>query len=101
MNVSRKGSEFGYPYRFSDRDAHDGLVECRQFKNPNYDLLMKERDAAIQAVPQLVVKHTQTPFFRKVNTAIQYEPIDFDQKSLVEKQVTTALVDFINVAGKR
>ena len=48
VSITRKRREFGGPYRFTDSDAHDGLVECRQFKNPNFDLIRMQKDIGIQ-----------------------------------------------------
>lgn len=76
LSISRKRREFGAPNKFSDRDAHDGLVECRPFKNPNYDLTMREADVGVQGVPTLVAAATQTPWHRKVNATTQYEAME-------------------------
>ncbi len=48
ISISRKRREFGGPFRFTDSDAHDGLVECRQFKNPNFDLIRLQKDVGTQ-----------------------------------------------------
>ena len=55
LSISRKRREFGAPSKFSDRDAHDGLVECRPFKNPNYDLMMREADVGVQVLSLLII----------------------------------------------
>eukprot|EP00026_Physarum_polycephalum_P002615 Phypoly_transcript_02622.p1 GENE.Phypoly_transcript_02622~~Phypoly_transcript_02622.p1 ORF type:complete len:855 (+),score=165.96 Phypoly_transcript_02622:154-2718(+) len=106
LSISRKRKEFGAPNKFSDRDAHDGLVECRPFKNPNYDLMMKEVEVGIQGVPQMASTHTQTTWFRKVNATTQYEAMELNlaQRTLVQRapELTSFLVramdDCLNLA---
>ncbi|KAK6099299.1 hypothetical protein MT418_000733 [Batrachochytrium dendrobatidis] len=75
VKVSRKQSEYKNLCKFGDRDAHDGFLECRPYRDANYDLTRAEMQVAVQAVPDLVSKHIQTTWFRSVNFACQYEPV--------------------------
>jgi len=54
MVVQRKRREFNLAFRLSDKDAHElwnsSQMECRPFKDPNFDLRKMEQDVAVQAV---------------------------------------------------
>ena len=43
-------------------------------RDPNFELERKLGHSGVQAVPELVTGETQTPWFRKQNVTIQYEP---------------------------
>ncbi|RHY32300.1 hypothetical protein DYB32_002680 [Aphanomyces invadans] len=75
MSVTRRAEEFNADYKFSDRDADQCFVECRQHKDPNYDLTRMEQDIGLQGIPDLIDNTTQTSWFRAVNSTLQYEPI--------------------------
>ncbi|OQS00410.1 hypothetical protein ACHHYP_03618 [Achlya hypogyna] len=75
MSITRRAEEFNADYKFSDRDADQCFVECRQHKDPNYDLSRLEQDVGLQGIPDLVDHATQTSWFRAVNSALQYEPV--------------------------
>ncbi|RHY01402.1 hypothetical protein DYB36_002923 [Aphanomyces astaci] len=77
ISVTRRAEEFNADYKFSDRDADQCFVECRQHKDPNYDLTRMEQDVGLQGIPDLIDNTTQTSWFRAVNSALQYEPIKF------------------------
>jgi hypothetical protein len=57
VEVSRPRREFGRPCAFSDTSASElwvsNMMECRPFKDANYDLKRMERDSAVQGVPVL------------------------------------------------
>eukprot|EP01116_Phalansterium_solitarium_P006606 TRINITY_DN1892_c0_g3_i2.p1 TRINITY_DN1892_c0_g3~~TRINITY_DN1892_c0_g3_i2.p1 ORF type:complete len:826 (+),score=283.39 TRINITY_DN1892_c0_g3_i2:183-2660(+) len=74
LSISRRRMEFGAPCKFVDSDAHDGLVECRQFRNPNFELVRTEQDVAVQAVPVQLEIGVQTSWFGKANSATQFQP---------------------------
>ena len=56
MTAQRKRKEFKREYKFGDRDSHElwnsAQMECRPFKDPNFDLKRMEMDLGIQAVPE-------------------------------------------------
>ncbi|KAI8930261.1 WD40-repeat-containing domain protein [Entophlyctis helioformis] len=74
IKASRKRGEFKNMCKFGDRDAHDGFLECRPYRDANYDLIRMEVNMAVQAVPELVNTSAQTAWFRPINFACQYEP---------------------------
>lgn len=57
IEVSRARREFGRPCAFADTNASElwvsNMMECRPFKDVNYDLKRMERDNGVQAVPVL------------------------------------------------
>ncbi|KAF0692683.1 Aste57867_16254 [Aphanomyces stellatus] len=89
MSVTRRSEEFNADYKFSDRDADQCFVECRQHKDPNYDLTRMEQDVGLQGIPDLIDNATQTSWFRAVNSALQYEPIQF-HVDLREKEMQSS-----------
>ncbi|KAJ3326149.1 WD repeat-containing protein 63 [Boothiomyces sp. JEL0866] len=95
INVSRKFSEFKAPCKFADRDAQDGFLEIKSYKDPTYDLNRMELMAGCQAVPELVSTESQTSWFRQLNFSCQYEPIEMDYNEQEEIQNSTGMEDFI------
>ncbi|KAJ3272283.1 WD repeat-containing protein 63 [Terramyces sp. JEL0728] len=95
INVSRKYSEFKAPCKFADRDAQDGFLEIKSYKDPTYDLNRMELMAGVQAVPELVSSESQTSWFRQLNFACQYEPIEMDIAEQEEIQASTGIEDFM------
>lgn len=90
--VCRKRSEFANPnFKFTDRDAHETILECRRFKDATYDLRRLEMDVGLEALPDVVTESTQTPWFRTVNNAVQYEPVPM---TAAEVQATEGAEDF-------
>jgi len=64
-------------YRFIDRNADvaGSLQEFRAVKDPNF-IPIRENDIGLQCAPSLSATMTQTVWFRSVNKACQYEPIE-------------------------
>ncbi len=95
----RKRREFGAVYRFSDRDAIDdpnaAQNDCRQYKDPNFELRRKELHVAIQAVPEELTAKTQTTWFRPVNKALQHESIDIPQRNKMQALDSAAMSEFL------
>eukprot|EP00698_Gefionella_okellyi_P010813 TRINITY_DN2837_c0_g1_i2.p1 TRINITY_DN2837_c0_g1~~TRINITY_DN2837_c0_g1_i2.p1 ORF type:complete len:688 (-),score=113.97 TRINITY_DN2837_c0_g1_i2:175-2238(-) len=90
--MCRKRREFSNPsYKFSDRDAHETILECRRFKDATYDLRKKEMDICVDAVPNTTSVATQTTWYQTVNSAVTYEPVDMD---VVEKCITEESEEF-------
>ncbi|KAJ3315591.1 WD repeat-containing protein 63 [Boothiomyces sp. JEL0838] len=95
INVSRKYGEFKAPCKFADRDAQDGFLEIKSYKDPTYDLNRMELMAGCQAVPELVSTECQTAWFRPLNFSCQYEPIEMDYAEQEEIQNSTGMEDFL------
>ncbi|KAH6594814.1 hypothetical protein BASA50_006288 [Batrachochytrium salamandrivorans] len=84
VNVSRKGCEYKNLYTFGDRDAHEEFLECRPYRDANYEVTRMEIHTAVQAIPEVVSKHAQTTWFRSVNFACQYEPAEMTKEDQQE-----------------
>jgi hypothetical protein len=52
--------EFNSVCKFGDRDAHDGFVECRPFRDQNYEVSRLELTIGTQAVAEVAEKNIQT-----------------------------------------
>ncbi|KAJ3291525.1 WD repeat-containing protein 63 [Borealophlyctis nickersoniae] len=101
VRVSRKRRDFGSLCKFGDRDAHDGFVECRPFRDPTYELSRMEVTAAVQAVPELVDSTAQTAWFRPVNFAVQYEPAFFSEEEQARELGSDSILDFVRTVSAR
>lgn len=99
LAVSRARSEFGLGFKLADRDAHDGFVECRPFKDPNFELRRATRSAGTQEVAPLADARTQTEWFRPLNKATQAEPQPLDPRALAAVVSSAELRRFL--AGAR
>ena len=78
MSFKRKRRGFGGMALFYDQDAAEldpQDIRKMSMEDPNYKLKRKLTTTAVQAVPEQVNAPTQTPYFRKQNRVIQYEPI--------------------------
>ncbi|KAJ3389303.1 WD repeat-containing protein 63 [Lobulomyces angularis] len=75
VKASRKLKDFGTISKFGDRDAHDGFMECRPYRDNNYEVLRSKLSIAVQAVPELHYGESQTTWNRPINFCVQYEPI--------------------------
>jgi WD40 repeat protein len=78
LSMVRKYGEFGDNIKFTDKADPPG-AECRQHKDPNYDLKKMELDVALQAVPQITDTGTQTTWFRSVNKTLQSDAIGMSE----------------------
>jgi hypothetical protein len=61
--ITRRRCDFGAPYKFGDRDAHDALKECRPFKDPNFSLSRVLHDTGAQAVAEKEDSEAQTIWY--------------------------------------
>ncbi|KAI9204650.1 WD40-repeat-containing domain protein [Polychytrium aggregatum] len=74
IRMSRKRRDFLLSCKFGDRDASDGFLECKPFRDPTYDITRMELPKCIQAVAQLIDATIQTTWSRATNASVQYEP---------------------------
>jgi len=79
--VSRPRVEFNQAYRHYDKDAHElwnsSQMECRPFKDPNYDLKRMEQSVAVQAVKATAEEGVQAGAVRPRPNATQAQPLNF------------------------
>ncbi|KND04124.1 uncharacterized protein SPPG_01562 [Spizellomyces punctatus DAOM BR117] len=101
VRVSRRRRHFGARCKFGDRDAHDGFLECRPFKDPNYDISRMEISEGVQAVPSLVEAAVQTAWFRPLNFAVQYEPITMSSQEKDAIMQSDEIEDFVQAVSIR
>ena len=78
MVFHRNFGELGQAYDFTDKDASElwnsSQMECRPFKDPNFELIRLEKDVAVQAIPTSVDCGSQATKNRSINAVMQYEP---------------------------
>ncbi|KAH6566127.1 hypothetical protein BASA62_006883 [Batrachochytrium salamandrivorans] len=104
VNVSRKGCEYKNLYTFGDRDAHEEFLECRPYRDANYEVTRMEIHTAVQAIPEVVSKHAQTTWFRSVNFACQYEPAEMtkeDQQEILGSESIEGFLQSVTVLFER
>jgi hypothetical protein len=46
--MSKKRRDFGASAKFSDRDANDGFLECRPYRDANFEINRMEVQTGIQ-----------------------------------------------------
>jgi len=98
MSITRRAEEFNADYKFSDRDADQCFVECRQHKDPNYELTRMEQDIGLQGILDMVDGTTQTSWFRAVNSALQYEPMKIPRESCEKELESGKMHAFLQYA---
>lgn len=101
VEVSRKLGEYNAPYTFGDRDAQDGFLEIKSYKDPNYDTTRVEIHVGVQAVPCLNESSSQTAWFRPVNFSCQYEALEMNVAEQEEIQRSAALEEFFLTISPR
>lgn len=95
VQMSRRGADFKAPIKFGDRDAVDGFIELRPYRDANFDLLRVELNAAVQAVPVIVSQTVQTEWFQPVNFQCQYEPILMTKEEQDDVLESEEMEDFL------
>eukprot|EP01135_Chromosphaera_perkinsii_P005184 Nk52_evm2s322 gene=Nk52_evmTU2s322 len=97
--LTRKRRLFGASFCFEPReskDVKDGYIECRSFKDPNYEVLMVEHHAGVQAIEEVAEIGVQTVWKYPQNKSVQYEPRTMPE---VEKEMileSDEMLDFID-----
>lgn len=72
--ITRTRGSLGMKCSFADREAdNEKYIEHRAQKNPDFELLRRERDAEAQAAARVSVAATQTTWYRLQNRPTQYE----------------------------
>ena len=99
LGFLRKRREFGSAYKCSDRDAQEDPYitanDCRQYKDPNFDLRRKEISVGVQAIPDQLQVTTQTDWFRPVNKAEQTIAISMNLRQQMEELDSSRMLDFL------
>lgn len=60
VKATRKLKDFGAQCKFGDRDAHDAFLECRPYRDANYEVSRSEVHVSVQAVPETIEMDCQT-----------------------------------------
>jgi hypothetical protein len=101
VKMSRRASEFGKPFKATDRDAIDGFIELRPYKDANYELFRAEMSRGIQAVSETTNSASQTTWNRKLNFQCQYSPILLEEEEREQILQSEKMLDFIfNVSAQ-
>ena len=104
MSFKRKRRGFGGMALFYDQDAAEldpQDIRKMSMEDPNYKLKRKLTTTAVQAVPEQVNAPTQTPYFRKQNRVIQYEPIAWNEAQRDEAMASDEMVAFLEITRDR
>ena len=82
MVFHRRHADLDQAYDFTDKDASElwnsSQMECRPFKDPNFELVRVEKDVGVQAIPETTESGSQATKNRMVNAVMQYEPFMSD-----------------------
>lgn len=86
--VQRARRGFNGFTNLSDKDStelwNSSQMECRPFKDPNFDLRRMEQDIAVQAVPPLCDAGVQAGSHRPRPQATQSVPLDLDDAAKLD-----------------
>ncbi|XP_036613228.1 dynein intermediate chain 3, axonemal [Trichosurus vulpecula] len=97
--ISRERRQFGAPIEFGDHNASsvkENYIECTAYTDNNFTVKQLEKDIAVQMIPILKDKHTQTQWKYPRNAAIQYMPREFSEEERETLLKSTELKDFLN-----
>mmetsp|Transcript_15965 Transcript_15965/g.37684 ORF Transcript_15965/g.37684 Transcript_15965/m.37684 type:complete len:844 (+) Transcript_15965:19-2550(+) len=99
LSVSRQRKHFAGSYRFYDEPGD--YQEFRPYRDQNFELLLRERDSEVQAVPKTSAVSVQTQWFRKINSSLQYEPLMVMNTGDMDEATTAKVAEFMeNVAHR-
>ena len=102
VTMVRSKVEFNQPIKFSDKDAHEmwnsSQMECRPFKDPNFELKRLEQNKGVQAMPVIVETGVQATSGRKQNGSTQYAPRTMGEAEKAEALGSEGMKEFINAA---
>ena len=54
MQLSKKRRDFGAPAKFGDRDSNDGFLECRPYRDTNFEINRMEIQTGTQVNLQFI-----------------------------------------------
>ncbi|GAX83067.1 hypothetical protein CEUSTIGMA_g10493.t1 [Chlamydomonas eustigma] len=87
MVIQRRRREFYQAFKLTDKDAHElwnsSQMECRPFKDPNFDLRHLEQERGVQAVPETSSIAIQAGGGRPITSSNQTVPLEL---TAVQKQ---------------
>lgn len=99
FHMQRPRRLFGQEVAFGDRDAHamwnSAQMECRPFKDPNFDLVRMEQHKGVQAVPSTVAEGVQATAGSKKNGSTQYQARYLDQAAEAKELQDPAMGEFL------
>ena len=99
FNMQRPRRMFGQEAVFGDKDAHamwnSAQMECRPFKDPNFDLVRMEQDKGVQAVPSTVAQGSQATSGSMKNGSTQYHARFMDSAAEAKHLADPAMGEFL------
>jgi len=99
VQISRRRREFKAPYKFTDKDSQElwnsSQMECRPFKDPNFELRRMEHDMGIQAVAEDVDACVQATNNMSRTGATQYEPLQMTEEEAQERADSQQMAGFL------
>jgi len=105
VSISRKRREFGLNYKFSDKDSQElwnsSQMECRPFKDPNFELKRCEHDLGVQAEPELVHIGVQATNNMARTGATQYHPRHMDPEEAEGAAASDSMTEFLGKVADR
>lgn len=99
--VQRRRQDFNASFKLGDKDAHElwnsSQMECRPFKDPNFDLRRMEQDAGVQAVSAVAESGVQAGAMplAKRPAAVQYIPLELIPEGNEGRAGTHGVADFL------
>uniref|UniRef100_A0A7S0R4E4 WD repeat-containing protein 63 n=1 Tax=Pyramimonas obovata TaxID=1411642 RepID=A0A7S0R4E4_9CHLO len=105
VSISRKRREFGLAFKLSDKDAQElwnsSQMECRPYRDSNFELRRMEHDLAIQAIPAQVDKSVQATNGMSRTGATQYESRYMEEEVAEDILQSKPLNEFLGTITER
>lgn len=102
IQVSRRRRKFGQPCKFSDKDAQDCTIECKQFKDTTVKPIHRaDHSVGLQVLLPAVDASVQTTWHRPMNVALQYEPITLAEDQKEQIWQSEEMSEFMNAVDQR
>ncbi len=97
VQIARTRNWFGEAKKYND--AVDASIQHKPQKDPNFNLLRRELEVAVQAVPETQEGIAQTTWFRSKNATSQYSSADFTSAHSFGFEQVDSLTEFLTTVS--
>ncbi|KAI9189737.1 hypothetical protein H9P43_001170 [Blastocladiella emersonii ATCC 22665] len=99
--MSRKRRKFGLETRFQDYDCTTGWFDLRPNPAIAHTLHRMQMSAGVQAINPMVSSAAQTTWNRKVNSSMQYEPLEMDEEQCEQMLANDLFKSRVEIAADK
>mmetsp|Transcript_38086 Transcript_38086/g.64023 ORF Transcript_38086/g.64023 Transcript_38086/m.64023 type:complete len:812 (-) Transcript_38086:308-2743(-) len=105
ISISRKRREFGLSFKLGDKDAQElwnsSQMECRPYRDSNFELKRIEHDMGTQAIPAKVDMSVQATNRLSTTGATQYESLYMEEAEAEIKVNSKRMHEFLGTLTTR